>query len=166
MLAVVGDRRVARARREPVQGAALPRAPAVPGGREADRVRAAVEVAPDLEDRDDCRPRCERIRLDFRLVLAAGVAVRVERGAARDGLAVATDAVEAVDRREVVAKAAVDHVADAVDGLELVRAARATDAGGGRHGGGDEHDPDGDDECSLQRLPPGLPSPSAPSRNG
>jgi hypothetical protein len=71
-------------------------------------------------------------------VLALRVGVGVARGAAGDDLAVTADAIEAVDRREVVPAPAGDAVADAVHRLQLVGAARAANACGRGHGSGDE----------------------------
>ena len=82
---VVGDRGVADpvvrpvalVLRDPGQEPVLPARPSVSRGRPADVGRAAVEEAPRLEGGDDRRPRCERVGLDLRLVLARGVRVRV-----------------------------------------------------------------------------------------
>ena len=133
VLAVVGDRRVARPRRQTGEVATPPGAPAVARDGVADRVRAAVEEPPDLEERDDRLAEGGRVGLDLRLVRAAAVLERVARGLARHHLAVGCDPVEPVDGREVVAAAAGDEVAHAVHRLQAVGPGGAADAGRGRH---------------------------------
>ena len=159
---VVRDRRVARSRPQPRQEAAPPGAAAVVRDRVADVARAAVEDPPDLEDRDDRLAEGGRVGLDLGLVLALAVLVRVARGLARHYLAVAGDAVGAVDGGEVVAAAAGDEVADAVHGLQPVGPLRAVDARRRRHRDDDQREGEGDEERPLQREP----SPFSASRNG
>jgi hypothetical protein len=166
MPAVVHRRRVAGAGHEPREEAALPGPAGVAGDGEADRVRAAVEDPADLEDRDHGLAERERVGLDLGRVLALAGAERVVRRAPRDDLAVVGDAVELVDRGEVVTAAAEDPVAQPVDGLQPVWPARPTDSrrGGGR--GGDEQERERYDKRTLQREPPGRPgAPSSPDRN-
>jgi hypothetical protein len=131
-------------------------------------MRAAVEDAADLEDGDDRLAEGERFRLDLGRVLAVAGPERVARGPACDDLAVAADAVQLIDGGEVAAEAAGDDVADAVDRLQAIRAARAADPRrrGGR--GSEEQEREGDEKRASQRDslgPPGAPSVSSPARN-
>src|SRR6185369_14888143 len=91
VLAVVGDHRVAGARRQPGQESAPPGAAAVARDRVADVARATVVHAADLEERDYGLAEGGGVGLDLRLVLALRVVVWVARGLPRDHLAVARD---------------------------------------------------------------------------
>ena len=160
--AVVRDRWVARPWREPGEEAAPPGATAVARDRVADVARAAVEDPADLEDRDHRLAEGGRVGLDLGLVLALAVLVGIAGGLPRDHLAVAGDAVEPVDGREVVAPAARDEIAHAVDGLQPVGPGRAMDARRRRHRDDDQRKRDRDEKGPLQRDP----SPFSASRNG
>jgi hypothetical protein len=170
---VVRDRRVGgpgvaalwpRERRQGGEEAVLPAPPAVTRDREADVRGPAVEDPADLEDGDDRRPVGRRVGLDLGLVPAVGVAVRVARDLPRDELAVGADTVEQVDRRQVASPPAGDEVANAIDGLNPVGAARAADPRRPGCGRAEEEKCGEDESCSFQLLPPGPP-PSG-SRNG
>ena len=139
---VIGDDRVARPLGRPRprrrvgdsgKQAGFPGRSRVARGGVADGHRAALEDAPDLEDRDDRRAERERVGLHLRGVLTDRVARAVARDLPRDHFAVTRDGVAGIGSDDVAAGAAADRVAEvvAVGGDAIVAGAGVDDVAPG-----------------------------------